>query len=95
MRRFLKRHHKNRDIISEEKSLQLAKRQVIKMKIARFDEIKEKFEIKNDELFIYIEEPDQTLKLIRLNEYAILAEEGLRDVYDREPDGVWEKCLES
>lgn len=65
------------------------------MKIARFDQIQEKFEIKNDELFIYIEEPDQTLKLIRLNEYAILAEEGLRDVYDHEPDGVWEKCLES
>lgn len=37
---------------------------------------------------VYIEEPDQTLKLIRLNEYAILAEEGLRDVDDHEPDVV-------
>ncbi|MEB3311304.1 MAG: hypothetical protein VKJ02_13845 [Snowella sp.] len=64
------------------------------MKVAKFSEIKEKFAIKNDELFIY-EESDQTLKLIRLNEYEILAEEGLKDVYDNEPDGVWEKCLES
>jgi hypothetical protein len=39
-------------------------------------------------------ESDETLKLTRLNEYEILAEEGLKDVYDNEPDGLWEKCLE-
>jgi hypothetical protein len=65
------------------------------MKVARFNEIKEKFEIKDEELFIYVVESDETLKLTRLNEYEILAEEGLRDVYDNEPDGLWEKCLES
>jgi hypothetical protein len=64
------------------------------MKVARFDEIKEKFEIKDEELFIYAVESDETLKLTRLNEYEILAEEGLKDVYDNEPDGLWEKCLE-
>ena len=64
------------------------------MKVARFDEIKEKFEIKDEELFIYAVESDETLKLIRLNEYEILAEEGLKNVYDNEPDGLWEKCLE-
>ena len=64
------------------------------MKVARFDEIKEKFEIKDEELFIYAVESDKTLKLTRLNEYEILAEEGLKDVYDNEPDGLWEKCLE-
>lgn len=64
------------------------------MKVARFDEIKKKFEIKDEELFIYAVESDETLKLTRLNEYEILAEEGLKDVYDNEPDGLWEKCLE-
>ena len=64
------------------------------MKVARFDEIKEKFEIKDEELFIYAVESDETLKLTRLNEYEILAEEGLKDVYDNEPDVLWEKCLE-
>ena len=64
------------------------------MKVARFDEIKEKFEIKDEELFIYAVESDEILKLTRVNEYAILAEEGLKDVYDNEPDGLWEKCLE-
>ena len=64
------------------------------MKVARFDEIKEKFEIKDEELFIYAVESDETLKLTRLNEYELLAEEGLKDVYDNEPDGLWEKCLE-
>ncbi len=64
------------------------------MKVARFHEIKEKFEIKDEELFIYTVESDETLKLTRLNEYEILAEEGLKDVYDNEPDGLWEKCLE-
>ena len=66
----------------------------MKMKVARFDEIKEKFEIKDEELFLYAVESDKTLKLTRLNEYEILAEEGLKDVYDNEPDGLWEKCLE-
>ena len=65
------------------------------MKVARFDQIKEKFKIKDEELFIYTVESDKTLKLTRLNEYEILAEEGLKDVYDNEPDGLWEKCLES
>jgi len=64
------------------------------MKVARFHEIKEKFEIKDEELFIYAVESDETLKLTRLNEYEILAEEGLKDVYYNEPDGLWEKCLE-
>ena len=67
----------------------------MKMKVPRFDEIKEKFEIKDEELFIYAVEYNETLKLTRLNEYEILAEEGLKDVYDNELDGLWEKCVES
>ena len=29
------------------------------------------------------------------NEYELLAEAGLKEVYDNEPDGLWEQCLES
>ncbi|MEA5535109.1 hypothetical protein [Crocosphaera sp. XPORK-15E] len=65
------------------------------MEIAKFEQIKEKFDIKDDELYIYTLEPNITLKLLKVNDYEILAEEGLKDVYDNEPDGLWEKCLES
>ena len=29
------------------------------------------------------------------NEYELLAEAGLKEVYDSEPEGLWEQCLES
>lgn len=29
------------------------------------------------------------------NEYELLAEAGLKEVYDDEPEGLWEQCLES
>ncbi len=29
------------------------------------------------------------------NEYELLAEDGLKEVYDQEPEGLWEQCLES
>ena len=29
------------------------------------------------------------------DEYQLLAEAGLKEVYDSEPDGLWEQCLES
>ena len=28
------------------------------------------------------------------NEYELLAETGLKEVYDSEPEGLWEQCLE-
>lgn len=65
------------------------------MQVARFDEIKQKLAIKDEELFIYTVNQDGTLKLVRLNEYEILAEEELKEVYNNEPDGLWEQCLES
>ena len=65
------------------------------MQIAKFDEIKEKLGINDDDVFIYTLEQDGSLKLLKLNEYEVLAEEGLKDVYDDEPLGLWEQCLES
>ena len=29
------------------------------------------------------------------DEYELLAEDGLKEVYDNEPEGLWEQCLES
>ena len=29
------------------------------------------------------------------HEYELLAEDGLKEVYDQEPEGLWEQCLES
>ncbi len=29
------------------------------------------------------------------DEYELLAEDGLKEVYDKEPEGLWEQCLES
>jgi hypothetical protein len=29
------------------------------------------------------------------DEYQLLAEAGLKEVYDSEPEGLWEQCLES
>ena len=65
------------------------------MQIARFEEIKEKFHIKNENFYFYTVEADVTLKLREANEYELLAEEGLKEIYDNEPEGLWEKCLES
>lgn len=65
------------------------------MQLARFEEIKEKFNIKNENLYFYTAEADGTLKLRKANEYELLAEEGLKEIYDNEPEGLWEKCLES
>lgn len=31
---------------------------------------------------------------LRQNEYELLAEAGLKEVYDSEPEGLWEQCLE-
>lgn len=31
----------------------------------------------------------------RLSDYNLLAEDGLKAVYDDEPEGLWESCLEA
>ncbi len=64
------------------------------MELAKFEEIKAKFDIKDENLYFYTLEADGTLKLRQVSEYELLAEAGLRNVYDSEPDGLWEACLE-
>ena len=65
------------------------------MQLARFEEIKEKFNIKNEPLYFYTAEAEGSLKLRKANEHELLAEEGLKKIYDNEPEGLGEKCLES
>jgi uncharacterized phage-like protein YoqJ len=65
-----------------------------KMQLAKFAEIKKQLKIEDDNLYFYTTEADGTLKLRQASEYEILAEEGLKEVYDEEPEGLWEKCLE-
>ncbi len=65
------------------------------MQIAKFKQIKQIFDLKDDELYCYTVETDGTITIKKVHEYEILAEEGLKDVYDNEPDGLWEQCLES
>lgn len=64
------------------------------MQFAKFEQIKEKFDIKDEYLYFYMAEADGTLKLRKANEYELLAEEGLKEVYDNELDGLWERCIE-
>ena len=65
------------------------------MPLAKFETIKDQFELKDEYLYFYTIEADGTLKLCRVSEYELLAEEGLKAVYDDEPDGLWENCLEA
>lgn len=64
------------------------------MSFAKFEAIKKQFNLQDEQLYFYAQEADGTLKLRPVNEYELLAEEGLKEIYDREPDGLWEQCLE-
>ncbi|MDJ0729215.1 MAG: hypothetical protein QNJ33_04405 [Crocosphaera sp.] len=50
------------------------------MQIAKFEQIKQIFDLKDDELYYYTVEADGTLTLQKVKEYEILAEEGLKEV---------------
>jgi uncharacterized phage-like protein YoqJ len=64
------------------------------MPFAKFEEIKAQFDIHDEQLYFYAKDTDGTLTLRQVSEYELLAEEGLKAVYDEEADGLWEKCLE-
>ena len=46
------------------------------------------------EVEVIILQPSQDSNFTQ-NEYEVLAEAGLKEVYDNEPEGLWEQCLES
>jgi hypothetical protein len=65
------------------------------MPVATLIEIKNKFDLKDNNYYSYSMDNTGSLNLKKVNDYELLAEEGLKKVYDDEPDGLWEKCLES
>jgi hypothetical protein len=65
-----------------------------KMPVAKLKEIKDKFKLTDEsEYFYFASEDEISISLIKVNEYELLAEETLKDVYDGEPEGLWESCL--
>lgn len=45
------------------------------------------------EVEVIILQPSQD-SVLKQDEYELLAEAGLKEVYDSEPEGLWEQCLE-
>lgn len=43
---------------------------------------------------VIILKSSENLQNSSTEEYELLAEQGLKEVYDNEPEGLWEKCLE-
>jgi hypothetical protein len=64
------------------------------MPFAKFEDIKVQFDIHDEQLYFYAKDTDGTLKLRQVRKYELLAEEGLKAVYDDEPDELWKKCIE-
>jgi hypothetical protein len=65
------------------------------MPVATLTEIKSKFDLRDNYYYFYSMDSSGSINIKKLNEYELIAEEGLRKIYDDEPDGLWEKCLES
>jgi hypothetical protein len=64
------------------------------MSFTKFEEIKAQFDIHDEQLYFYTKDTDGTIKLRQISEHELLAEEGLRAVYNDEPDELWKKCIE-
>ena len=64
------------------------------IQVARLLDIKNKLQITDETLCFYIVDNDGTIRLRKASDYELLAEEGLKEVYDNEPEGLWEKCLD-
>lgn len=64
------------------------------MQVAKLLDIKNQLQITDETLCCYIVDKDGTIRLRKASDYELLAEEGLKDIYDNEPAGLWEKCLD-
>ncbi len=64
------------------------------MQAAKFSEIRNQLQLNDDKIYFYAIDKDGTILLRKATDYELLAEEGLKDTYLMEPDGLWEKCLE-
>jgi hypothetical protein len=64
------------------------------MQAAKFSEIRNQLQLNDDKIYFYTIDKDGTILLRKASDYELLAEEGLKEIYLAEPDGLWEKCLE-
>ena len=58
------------------------------MPFAKFVEIKAQFDIHDEQIYCYEKDDDGILKLSKVSEWELLAEEGLKAMYDAEPNGL-------
>ncbi|MEI6758263.1 MAG: hypothetical protein WCK85_10430 [Chlorobium sp.] len=64
------------------------------MQAAKFADIRLQLQLNDETVYFYIVEKDGSIRLRKANDYELLAEEGLKGIYDNEPEGLWEKCLD-
>jgi len=64
------------------------------MHAAKFSDIRIQLQLNDDKVYFYTVDKDGTILLRKANDYELLAEEGLKEIYADEPDGLWEKCLD-
>jgi hypothetical protein len=65
------------------------------MPIAKLSDIKNKYNLDDEDFYYYTSESGGKISIMKVSDYEILAEESLKSVYDEEPDGLWESCLEN
>ncbi len=64
------------------------------MPIGTLIEIKKKYNLNDESYYFYMVKEDNSVVLKKVTEAEILAEESLKEVYENEPEGLWEKCLD-
>jgi hypothetical protein len=63
------------------------------MPFATLNNIKSKFHLEDTENFFYSINESGSIILQKVSEYELLSEDSLKKIYDEEPDGLWESCL--
>ncbi len=66
----------------------------MQMQSAKFSDIRNQLQLTDDRVYFYTVTNDGTIVLRKSDDYELLAEEGLKEIYGNEPDGLWEKCLD-
>ena len=65
------------------------------MPVGTLTEIKKKYDLHDESYFYYTVNESNAVILKKVSEAELLAEESLKEVYENEPEGLWEKCLDN
>lgn len=60
----------------------------------KISEIRNQLQLNDDKIYFYTIDKDGTKMFRKATDYELLAEEGLKEIYLMEPEGLWEQCLE-